>query len=79
MKGKFIELFGWYGTCAIILAYASISFNYISPTDPTYQLLNLTGALGIVMETLYKKDYQPAVLNIIWAVVGLIALIKMFS
>ena len=47
-KDKLIELFGWYGTITIILAYALISFSLLAPTSLWYQLLNGTGALGIV-------------------------------
>ena len=72
-------MLGWYGTGAILLAYALLSFNFILYTDPTYQILNVTGALGIVADTLFKKDYQPAVLNIFWAVIGFIALIKLLQ
>lgn len=79
MKDRVIEILGWYGICAILLAYALVSFDILVPSNPTYQILNLTGALGIVADTLYKKDYQPAVLNIVWAVVGLVALLKIIS
>ena len=42
-----------------------------------YQLLNLTGALGIIAETLGKKDMQPVVLNIVWGLVALVTLIRL--
>lgn len=76
MKKKIIEIFGWYGTIAIVLAYALLSFSLISSTSLSYQLLNLTGALGIVVVAYSKKDYQPTVLNIIWFLVALIAIIN---
>jgi len=78
MKQKIIdEVIGWYGTCAIILAYALVSFNYMSPSTVMYQILNGTGALGIVYISLKKKAYQPGVLNIVWAVIAVIALIRL--
>ena len=46
---KLIELFGWYGTVAIVAAYALVSFSVLQPTDITYQLLNGTGALGLML------------------------------
>lgn len=76
MKKKFIEAFGWYGTVAIIGAYAFSSFSILNPSDLSYQLLNLTGALGIVVVSFYKKTYQPGVLNLIWTIIALIAIIK---
>ena len=71
----FLEIFGWYGSLAIILAYILISFNFLSSHSASYHILNATGALGIVFSSLSKKDYQSAFLNSVFVVVGLIALI----
>ena len=75
MKKLLAEMIGWYGVLAILLAYALVSFNVIVSNDIIYQLLNFTGALGIVVISLIKKAYQPATLNIIWAIIALIALL----
>ncbi len=72
----FIEIFGWYGAIAIILAYALVSFSFLQATSIWFQLLNATGALGIVTVSFSKKDYQPGVLNIIWTAIALIAIVK---
>lgn len=60
------ETIVWYGTVAIIGAYALTSFGLLSPGSLWYQLLNATGAAGIVAISLSKRVYQPAVLNIIY-------------
>lgn len=75
-KSKLIEIFGWYGTVAIVLAYALVSFSILEPTNIWYQILNGTGALGIVVVSFYKKTYQPGVLNIIWTIIALVAIGK---
>lgn len=76
MQEKIIELFGWYGTVAILGAYALLSFGVIEAGSATYQLLNLTGVLGIIAVSIPKKNYQPVVLNLVWAVIAVIALVK---
>lgn len=76
MKKTLIELAGWYGTVAIVGAYALLSFHVIGADGLPYQLLNLSGALGIIAVALDKKDLQPAVLNIIWAVIGIVAVAR---
>ncbi len=76
MKNKITEILGWYGVIAIVLAYILSNFELISTKDVIYQILNLTGAMGIVFDALDDKDYQPVVLNIIWAVVALVAIVK---
>lgn len=78
MKAKLIEIFGWYGALAILGAYALVSLGQL-PTDSFgYQFLNATGAIGMVMVSLHRKAYQPAVLNIIWVVVAIVALVRIF-
>lgn len=74
--GKFIEFCGWYGMVAIVMAYALVSFSLVQPTDIVYQLLNGTGALGIVLVSFYKRAYQPGVLNIIWTFIAIVAIFR---
>ena len=79
MKDKSIinEIIGWYGTIAIIVAFALISFNLLPVNSIIYQILNGTGAIGIVYISFKKKAYQPGVLNIIWAIIAIIAIVRM--
>lgn len=74
MRQKIIDIAGWYGVLAILLAYGLVSFDIVGPNSYGYQLLNLTGALGIVAVSISKKARQPAMLNLAWAVIALIAL-----
>lgn len=76
MKKQIIELAGWYGTFAIVSAYVLNSLSLIGSNTVIYQLLNLSGALGIVGISLHKKAYQPATLNIIWTIIAFIAIVK---
>lgn len=77
-KNMLTEIVGWYGTVAIISAYALNSFSLIAADSLTYQVLNATGAVGIVIISLVKKAYQPAVLNMIWTVIAVVAIIRLF-
>lgn len=76
MKNKIIEVVGWYGAGAILLAYALVSFEVIRPASFLYQFLNFTGAIGIIAISVVKKVYQPAVLNLFWALIALFAIIN---
>lgn len=75
-KNILVEAYGWYGAVGLLAAYALSTFGVLSPEDAWYQIINVTAALGIVTVSLYKKTYQPGILNIIWAIVGLAALVK---
>lgn len=77
MKNKITEILGWYGVVAIVAAYIMAIFSLIKPTDFWYLILNGTGAMGIVIDALNDKNYQPVVLNLIWAVIAGIAIIRL--
>jgi len=77
MRHKAKEYFGWYGVIAILTAYLLVSFNVIVAKSLSYQLLNLTGSLGIIVIATSKKDTQPVVLNIIWAAIAIIAIVRL--
>jgi len=70
----FAEIAGWYGALAIIGAYFMISFNFISSDTLFYQLLNLTGAIGILVISIVKKTKQTVLLNIFWAAIAIFAI-----
>jgi len=70
------EIVGWYGAAAVIIAYGLLSFNLLASTSPWYQMLNLTGALGILIISVSKKVYQTAALNLIWLIIALIAILN---
>lgn len=73
---KIAQMAGWYGVLTILAAYSLNSFQLVKADSAIYQLLNLTGSAGIVASALTKKDYQPAVLNIVWACIAIIALLR---
>jgi len=77
-KQVLAEIAGWYGTIAILTAYALVSFHVISGDSLVFQLLNATGALGIIAIALYKKLIQSIVLNVVWVIVAIIAIINIF-
>lgn len=77
IRNSLTQLIGWYGVLAILAAYVLSSFSFISAHGLSYQLLNLTGASAIVIETAKKKDAQPLALNAVWALVALIGLIQL--
>lgn len=77
MNKNFIdEIIGWYGMAAILLAYGLVSFNVLSASGIFYQVLNFTGAGGVAYISFKKQARQPAILNIVWAIIALIAIVK---
>lgn len=70
------EVIGWYGTCAIVLTYALISFDVLSASSFLYQILNGTGAIGIVYISYKKRAYRPCVLNVILTLIALVSIVR---
>jgi len=83
-KNLSIQFFGWYGAIALLSAYALVSFSVLDAGGVFYQLLNISGSLGIIAVSWHKfskgdrRSYQPALLNLVWAMIGLLALLKIF-
>lgn len=75
-RNLFAEIAGWYGALAIITAYALVSFELINSNGLAYQLLNLTGAIGVIIIAIHKRVKQSIVLNVFWSLVAIIALVR---
>jgi hypothetical protein len=74
-KHPLVEFLGWYGAVAVLAAYFFVSFHYLSADSFWFQFLNATGSAGLTAVAYIKKDWQLAVLNLVWAVIALIALL----
>lgn len=78
-NGLWIEIVGWYGVLAILIAYVLLSFGAVVANGFLYQALNLTGSMGVLIVATRKKDYQPIVLNTIWGLVALVSLVMLIK
>lgn len=74
MKNKVAECAGWYGIVAILGAYFLVSFGVITSDSVVFQLLNATGAVGIIWISVVKRLRQTVVLNAVWLAIALVAL-----
>ena len=72
----FFNVIGWYGAIAVLGGYVLISFAVLQPLDLTYQLLNLSGSIGLGLICWYKRTYQPLFVNIIWGIIALLAIVN---
>lgn len=79
MKNNHLQLIGWLGMVAILLAYFLMTFSFIEPRGFIYYFLNLIGSGGIVLITWKRKDTQPMMLNIIWMIIAIIAILKLIT
>lgn len=70
------EVIGWIGSGLVVLAYFLISTHKIEASSKEYQLLNLFGSLGILVNAFVHKAIPVVGLNSIWLLIALYGLAK---
>jgi hypothetical protein len=76
-KLKTADICGWYGMCAMILAYALVSLNVLKADEITYQLLNITGGAGLLIVAESKHVIQSVIANLFWVLIGIVIVSRM--
>lgn len=74
-----IEVIGWIGSAAILSAYALNSYQKIRSDSLVFLFLNFSGGLLLIVYSCYKDAMANAFLNIVWVVVAIVALAKLFQ
>lgn len=71
-----ISIVGWLGVVLILAAFTLTTFGVIQPTSLIYGVLNLVGALGVIVSSRAKKDSQPVILNSVWFIIAALGILK---
>ena len=74
MTGLVVDLAGWAGAAALLLAYGLVSSGRLSGRSSGFQLLNLAGAVGLLANGVWHGAWPSAALNAVWIVIGVCAL-----
>ena len=69
-----IDILGWLGASCLLLAYAFVSTGAVVSQIWRYQGLNFGGCLFLTINSGYYNAIPSAALNVIWGVIGIIAL-----
>ena len=75
----FMEVAGWIGAIMILTGYGLLSAGKLDAKSPTYQWLNVVGAIGFIANSSWNGAWPSAALNVIWVGIGVVALIKIFG
>lgn len=73
-----IDILGWIGSVEVILAYALISNGKVQGKSVSYQLLNLTGSIFLMANTIYYHAYPSSAINGVWMLVAIVALVQVW-
>ena len=69
-----VEVAGWIGAGLILLAYLLLSAGRLTGQSHIYQGMNVVGAAGFVINGWWHGAIPSAVLNIVWMLIGGVAL-----
>jgi hypothetical protein len=69
-----IEVIGWTAAAIILAAYILLSLGKLEARGYFYQWMNVIGAGGFIVNSGYNGALPSAVLNVIWAGMGLFTL-----
>ena len=69
----FVEIVGWGGAVLILLAYLLLSAGRLTGQSLAYQLMNVLGAAGFIINGWWHRAIPSATLNVIWLLIGAIA------
>lgn len=76
MNSTLREILGWTGAASLLIAYSLVNFGIFSVHSLVYLLLNIIGAVGIIIVSIHDKAYQPALVNIIWLLIALVGIVR---
>jgi hypothetical protein len=73
-----VEIVGWAGAVLVLGAYILVSTGRLSGESALFQWMNAVGAAAFVINTAWHGAIPSMVLNIIWSMVGFLALFRMW-
>jgi hypothetical protein len=71
-----IEAIGWSGALLILAAYGLISGGKVEARSPLYQMMNIVGAAGFIVNSGWNGALPSVGLNVVWLCIGLYTLLR---
>lgn len=76
MTMDWVDVVGWVGAGLVLLAYGLLSAGKLGARSVPYQLMNVVGAVGMLINGYARGALPSAALNLIWMGIGLYVLAK---
>ena len=73
-----VEVAGWTGALLILLGYLAITTGKLTGDSALYQWINVAGAAGFVVNGWWHGAVPSAALNVVWLLIGTVALIRLW-
>ncbi|HEX8287482.1 MAG TPA: hypothetical protein VF556_05800 [Pyrinomonadaceae bacterium] len=75
MESLLLNILGWIGAFLLLLAYALVSFKKLEADSQTYQWLNITASVLLLINTIYYGAYPSSFVNAVWTVIAFFAIL----
>lgn len=72
-----VDVIGWLGAALLLFGYAMVSASRMPGDGVRYQLVNLVGSMGLMLNSACNAAWPSAGLNLVWALIGSTALYKL--
>lgn len=73
------DICGWIGAAGLLSAYFLASYGIIEAQSWAYQLLNIVGAVGLLVLATARRAIPSVVTNIVWILIGAFAIIELLK
>ncbi len=75
MESILFDGLGWIGAFLLLLAYGLVSFKKVEADSQTYQWLNITASVLLLVNTIYYGAYPSSFVNGVWTVIAFFAIL----
>lgn len=65
-----VEVAGWTGALLILSAYALLTAGRLSGKSLAYQMMNVVGAAGFIINGWWHGAIPSTALNVVWLMIG---------
>ena len=69
-----VDILGWVGVAALLLAYGLVSAKKVPGDAPLYQILNLAGSGLLIVNSFYYGALPSVGVNVVWIVIAALTL-----
>ncbi|MGQ9645838.1 MAG: CBU_0592 family membrane protein [Thermodesulfobacteriota bacterium] len=71
-----IDIVGWIGAAALLMAYAFVSTRKMEGDSVSYQLLNLGGSVFLMANSYFYGAYPSSMVNIVWISIAVFIMVR---
>jgi hypothetical protein len=74
-----IDITGWFGSVCVLAAYGMLSLHKLTAHSRLYQILNISGSLCLIINTIFYSAYPSTFVNIVWLIIAIFALVNIYK